>query len=473
MLDKHYYSIKTNKKPCTITNFKRNLIAVALLSFNTSVLAIGEGPNHTHIEQSQIESGELSTAEIVKHGQLKFTTDFNRFDGHGDPERPGVNGVGVSTGFNRISGTDSVACTACHSKPFVGGASDNAANIFPGFNRPDNIDSPSFEGLNVKNSQSVFGGGAKQRIAEEMNAELAAIANEAIEFASDLGDSFTLPLVAKGISFGEITALADGTLDTSGVEGVSTDLVIRPFNVVGAEPNLRSFVVGAMEQHFGIEAEERFGLDGDGDGVERELTVGDVTATALFQAALPIPTQVIPKKNREVRRAIFAGEKTFNKIGCASCHTPEMKIDDPVFQQTAPGTDFVTTLDLTRDSFVPRLRRNRDGSATAKIYSDLKRHDMGAELAEPLLQVDRASTSHFVTSQLWGVASTGPWLHDGRATTLTDAILLHGGEADASSTAFESLSEYEQAEVIEFLKSLQIVIRDPRLIIPNLPLGQY
>ncbi|GAB2190329.1 di-heme oxidoredictase family protein [Sessilibacter sp. MAH2] len=452
-------------------SLSKGFVTAAVLSTSSLAFAIGEGPNHSHIEQAQIDNGSLKSAEIIAHGQAMFTTDFNRFDGHGDPGRPGVNGVGVATGFNRISGTDSVACTACHSKPFAGGASDNAANIFPGFNRPDNIDSPSFAGLNVKNSQSVFGGGAKQRVAEEMNAELAAIAAEAIAFAADAQAPVTLPLEAKGISFGEITALPNGTLDTSAIEGVSQDLIIRPFNVVGAEPNLRSFVVGAMEQHFGIQAEERFGIDGDGDGVERELTVGDVTATAIFQAALPIPTQVLPKE-KAARRAVFAGEKTFSQIGCASCHTPEMTIENPVFQQPAPGTDFVATLDLTRESFFPRLNRNRDGSATVKIFSDLKRHDMGEALEEPLLQVDRASTRHFVTSALWGVASTGPWLHDGRATTLTDAILLHGGEAQAASAAFEALDAEEQAEVIEFLKSLQIVIRDPRLLIPNLPLGQ-
>ncbi len=446
-------------------NFKNTskIALAAVVAVSTQAFALGDGPNHVHIEQSDIDAGNLDIEQLIAHGLDMFTVDFNRFDGHGDPSRPGVNAVGVNTGFNRISGTDTTSCIACHNKPFFGGAADNQANIFPGFNRPDNIDSPSFEGLNVKNSQSVFGAGAKQRLAEEMNAELQATADLAAASAVESGEAITLPLFAKGISFGEITGLPDGSLDTSGIEGVATDLVIRPFNTVGAEPNLRSFVIGAMEQHFGIQAEERFGIDGDGDGVERELTVGDVTATALFQAALPVPTQIVPR-SRVVRRAVRHGEKTFEEIGCASCHVPTLTVEDPIFRQTAPGTDAVAELDLTEDAFPPRLRKAKDGSAPVAIYSDLKRHDMGAELREPLLQVDRASTQHFVTTPLWGVGSTGPYMHDGRATTLTDAILLHGGEAEDSKLAFESLTQYEQDSVIEFLKSLRIIVLDRELV---------
>lgn len=426
--------------------------------------AIGETPNHTHIEQIEIDEGKFSTQDIIMIGRDHFAEDFNVLDGHGDSKRPGVNAVGEATGFNRVSGPDSVACVSCHGKPFIGGGGDNVANIFPGFNRPDNIDAPSFEGLNVKNSQSIFGGGPKQLLAQEMNAELASISLKAQKLAARKGNPVTLDLVTKGVSFGRITANPDGSLDTDDVEGVSLDLQIRPFNVVGAELTIRDFVIGAMEQHFGIEAEEKFGVDGDDDGVERELTVGDVTATTLFQAALPIPIQVFPKSRKE-KVAVIRGLNTFKEIGCGGCHVPQMHIDNPVFEENAPGSLVATKLDLTRDAFFPRMRR--DG--VINIFSDLKRHDMGEQLEEPLLQVDRASARHFVTSQLWGVGSTGPWLHDGRATTLTDAILLHGGEAQEVKEEFDALDNQEQAEVIEFLKSLQIVVKDPRLLLPNLP----
>ena len=79
------------------------------------------------------------------------------------------------------------------------------------------------------------------------------------------------------------------------------------------------------------------------------------------------------------------------------------------------------------------------GAAQVDLYGDLKRHDMGAELAE---SIDEKGTgaSVFLTENLWGVGSTGPYLHDGRATTLAEAIALHGGEAASSRGRFEALS---------------------------------
>ena len=59
--------------------------------------------------------------------------------------------------------------------------------------------------------------------------------------------------------------------------------------------------------------------------------------------------------------------------------------------------------------------------------------------------------STFGTKELWGVACTGPWLHDGRATTLSEAILLHGGEAAGSRDRFKGLPAKDQKDVIAFL----------------------
>jgi CxxC motif-containing protein (DUF1111 family) len=59
--------------------------------------------------------------------------------------------------------------------------------------------------------------------------------------------------------------------------------------------------------------------------------------------------------------------------------------------------------------------------------------------------------STFGTEELWGVACTGPWLHDGRATTLREAILWHGGEAAGSRDHFKGLPAKDQKDVIAFL----------------------
>ncbi len=59
----------------------------------------------------------------------------------------------------------------------------------------------------------------------------------------------------------------------------------------------------------------------------------------------------------------------------------------------------------------------------------------------------------FLTENLWGVGSTGPYLHDGRATTLTEAILEHGGEAQVSRDNYVKLTVAQRNDVLAFLNN--------------------
>jgi CxxC motif-containing protein (DUF1111 family) len=59
------------------------------------------------------------------------------------------------------------------------------------------------------------------------------------------------------------------------------------------------------------------------------------------------------------------------------------------------------------------------------------------------------------TPPLWGVAHSAPYLHDGRAATLEDAIRMHGGQGAASARQFDRLSRNERDQLIAFLKTLQ------------------
>jgi CxxC motif-containing protein (DUF1111 family) len=68
----------------------------------------------------------------------------------------------------------------------------------------------------------------------------------------------------------------------------------------------------------------------------------------------------------------------------------------------------------------------------------------------------------FITARLWGVADTAPYLHDGRATTLTEAILLHGGEAQAARDDFDALSDEEKEKVLAFLRTLRAPLHPSR-----------
>ncbi len=115
---------------------------------------------------------------------------------------------------------------------------------------------------------------------------------------------------------------------------------------------------------------------------------------------------------------------------------------------------------------LPRLPRT-NGVIHVPLFSDLRTHDMGPALADVDLNgmpesqgTDVAglciTSRYFLTRPLWGVADTGPWLHDGRALTLSDAILLHGGEAQAAADAFRGLSASQQQDVVNFLLSLYL-----------------
>ncbi|MBT9555448.1 MAG: hypothetical protein IV100_05420 [Myxococcales bacterium] len=113
------------------------------------------------------------------------------------------------------------------------------------------------------------------------------------------------------------------------------------------------------------------------------------------------------------------GRRHFDAIGCGGCHTPRL---------------------VGPDGPLP-------------LYSDLLLHDMGPALADGIRQ-GVATGSEFRTQPLWGLAAVGPYLHDGRASTIDAAIEAHGGEADAARLDFLELTPTERDELREFLLSL-------------------
>jgi len=130
------------------------------------------------------------------------------------------------------------------------------------------------------------------------------------------------------------------------------------------------------------------------------------------------------------------------------------------YPQTAwdPYRDVRLYIDLTTTSagFDPVPH----GGAYVPLFSDLKRHDMGEDLAEDfedfgMTRPVTIDNNEFVTARLWGIADTAPYLHDGRASTLREAIEKHGGEAALVKQAFDDLSWLDKLRVIYFLKPLR------------------
>ena len=331
----------------------------------------------------------------------------------------------------------------------------------------------------------MFGSGFIEMLARQITADLQRIRDE-------MGPGQNGKLLSKGISFGVLRRNGDGSWDTSAVEGLPAasltstgpgdppNLIIRPFSQAGNVISLRQFTNSAFNQHHGIQSEERFGLgvDADGDGFMNELTRADVTAVTLFQATLPVPGQIIPD-DPDFRRAINVGEQTFTRIGCAACHIAALPLDKRGWIYTEPspynpagnlqpGEEPAVRVDLTSDDLpLPRLKP-KNGIVWVPAFTDFKLHDITAgpddPNREPLDMNQPAGTpaffagnGKFLTRKLWGIANQHSFGHHGRYTTLREVVLAHSGEALQSRLTFQALSSEERDDVIEFLKSLQIL----------------
>jgi hypothetical protein len=500
---------------------RRAAAAAALLSLTAagSLLVVDLGPVanlHTpvaeHIQQldllAQVQQGHGETAfdEAFEHGDELFETRFNALDGGGanigDGSRytrmPRADLVGPGQWArhepSRATGPNAESCAACHNRPVTDGAGGPEANV-----HRDPLHTGDVRRMIQRNTPPTFALGALQRLAEEMTVVLQATRDQLVASVQSTRRPAEAALAAKGVDFGTLRAVpAAGRpggvrLDTTRVRGVDADLVVKPFQWKGSERFVRDFVRGAGHNELGMQAVEQVGagIDGDGDGVVDELTVGDITALAVYQAAQPRPVTrvelaslgLIPPLDQAEVDAIARGAAVFDAVGCAVCHVHSLTLDDPVFREPSAHPayrdqrfpsgadpvalglrpDFPLTIDLADNRVenvivvggttvqLGSLRRIAGGPAAAvDVLGDLKRHDMGPGLAESIDEVGTGA-SVFLTENLWGVGSSAPYLHDGRATTLTEAILEHGGEAAAARAAFLAQPVPAQADLIAFL----------------------
>lgn len=131
---------------------------------------------------------------------------------------------------------------------------------------------------------------------------------------------------------------------------------------------------------------------------------------------------------------VIAGKNVFMQINCGKCHIPEMK----------SGSSPIAA--LSNKTFFP--------------YSDFLLHDMGPGLNDGYTE-GTATTGEWRTPPLWGLGLSknsqgGKYflLHDGRAKSIEEAIMLHGGEAQQSKAAFQQLNQADRTKLIKFLESL-------------------
>lgn len=434
-----------------------------------------------HIEQSDIISGAIDFTGVFLSGGELFKNIFNVCDGQGRPATTGLGDKRAPTqpDFIRTSGPDSSSCGDCHDRPKAGGAGRIATNAF---DRAQDFDpvletlSPEFS--NERNTTSLFGIGAIDLLAREMSADLQ---DQAWELRDAPDGWYTL--TTKDVDFD--VRLQGGEVVEA--RGIDPDLIVKPFDQGGTEFSLRSFTVEAFNRHHGMQAEERYDLflwdpDWDEDGVTRELTIGDITSVVVWQAALEIPVG-LPAALRDGAgnrgdRASEIGMARFEEIGCADCHKPVMTLDDRVYCDPDPRNPEGIFSDTSQSYCFDliTLRRQpagrRGGSHNVRAYTDLKRHNLcdpggqpdairhfcNEQLAEGRPDQDgRPGSEFFLTARLWAVGNSEPYGHRGDLTTITEAILMHGGEARESRDAFVALPHEDQENIVYFLKGLVVL----------------
>lgn len=160
----------------------------------------------------------------------------------------------------------------------------------------------------------------------------------------------------------------------------------------------------------------------------------EVTDQTIHDVVFYLKTLKAPIQRNAGSGEISAGKIVFTEIGCAKCHRPEMT------------TSSSTVRVLSDKKFYP--------------YTDLLLHDMGPDLDDGYTE-GSATTAEWRTPALWGLGLSkfsqgGDYylMHDGRARSIEQAILMHGGEGQGSREQFESLNESDKNNLIRFLESL-------------------
>ncbi|MCL7930082.1 di-heme oxidoredictase family protein [Halomonas llamarensis] len=258
------------------------------------------------------------------------------------------------------------------------------------------------------------------------------------------------PMIGMGlleaIALEDLEALADpNDEDGDGISGKLNqvwDLATRQtvpgrFGWKAAEPNVHQQSMGAFAGDMGLTSSLKPTTDCTPEqncerfthGGEPEVSDKVANFVVFYSKSLAVPAR------RDMDSiSVQQGAKLFNATGCASCHTPN--------HQTAEAAD---RPDLSNQLIWP--------------YTDLLLHDMGPALADGRDEF-LANGNEWRTPPLWGIGLAqvvnpqAGFLHDGRARSLEEAILWHGGEAQSAADRYRQASAEERQALIDFLNSL-------------------
>ena len=212
---------------------------------------------------------------------------------------------------------------------------------------------------------------------------------------------------------------------------------IGRFGWKAINPSLRSQNANAMSQDMGLTTSVFMDPNctpsqpicwTSPNGGSPEVSDSSLDAVTDFMTALAVPERRLNDLSTFNR-----GAQLFSQVGCASCHTPKQKTGDSIRFPL-----------LSQQIIYP--------------YTDLLLHDMGAALDDGVKEKN-AESFEWRTPPLWGIGIVARdpearFLHDGRASSLTEAILWHGGEAEKTKNRFVQLPTTQKETLLNFLKSI-------------------
>jgi CxxC motif-containing protein (DUF1111 family) len=250
-------------------------------------------------------------------------------------------------------------------------------------------------------------------------------------------------IAASAILAGEDVGDSDG----DGISGranrvwsqESSATVIGRFGWKAGQPSIRQQSLLAFQQDIGISSQlypYQPCTSVQADCLASQPSIGPELSDEIEEVLLFYASHLaVPARRWHDRKEVLAGKAIFHTLGCAGCHQPSWRTarldNHPV---------------LSEQLIWP--------------YTDMLLHDMGEGLADGVIEFG-AQGNEWRTAPLWGVhlakavggAEVG-FLHDGRARDFKEAIMWHGGEAQASRDAWASLKRDDREKLIWFLKSL-------------------
>ena len=169
-----------------------------------------------------------------------------------------------------------------------------------------------------------------------------------------------------------------------------------------------------------------------------DMDENECDALVEYVRSLPVPVAIRPADDKDSAQW-KAGETTFKSIGCTACHMPKLGDVDGIYS------------DLLLHDMGPQLG---DSDAYTVFVGEPSEADGLAVAGRVRNETGIISVREWRTPPLWGIRDSGPYLHDGRAATIAQAILLHAGQGTAAARRYAELSPRRKQQIDAFLLSL-------------------